>query len=111
MTTITHPPETNLGVVTSWMPLITPGPSIQSCSQAIYTQAGQAGVAIGFDPYFGLSINTKLTCLPQAVTLWWQQTESQTVTSLGPLVCPALYTQASSSVIDSSSTFIACCPS
>ena len=114
MTTITHPPETNFGVVTSWLPVPTAWPSVEQCSSAIYSQYGSGGVAIAFDPYYGLNIDQELTCLPPDVTSWWDQktqTPVQTVTSLGPLVCPGLYTTALSSALNSLSTFIACCPS
>jgi hypothetical protein len=113
MTTITHPPETNNGVVTSWLPVTTAWPSIQQCSTDIYSQLG-GGVALAFDPYYGRFINTQITCLPPAATLWWSrvlQTPAQTITGLGPLECPQLYTTGTTSVINPMSTFVACCPS
>jgi hypothetical protein len=113
MTTINHLPETNNGVVTSWLPVTTALPSIQQCSTAIYSQIG-GGVALAFDPWYGKFINTQITCLPPAATLWWSQdlqSLSFTVTSLGPFECPQLYTTATTSALDSMSTFVACCPS
>ena len=110
MTTVTHPAETNNGVVTSWLPLPTAWPSVQPCSTDIYSQVG-GGLALAFDPWYGKEIDTRLTCLPPAATLWWSQSPGQTVTSLGPLACPELYTTGTTSVINSQSTFIACCPS
>jgi len=114
MTTTTRPPETNGGVVTTWLPVTSAWFSVSQCATAIYSQQGGVGaVAIAFDPFYGLSIDTQLTCLPPAVTSWWnqvQQTPAQTVTSLGPLVCPSQYTTGGSSIIDLISTSIACCP-
>jgi hypothetical protein len=111
MTTVTHPPETNDGVVTSWLPLPTAWPSVQPCSTDIYSESGGGGLARAFDPFYGKSIDTQITCLPPAATLWWSQSTGQTVTSLGPLACPELYTTATTSVVNSLSTFVACCPS
>lgn len=114
-TNVTRPAETNGGVVTSWLPVTSAWPSVEPCSAAIYSQVGNiiGLAAIAFDPFFGENINTELTCLPPFATSWWdqqQQTPAQTVTSLGPLVCPGLYTTATSSILNSMSTFIACCP-
>lgn len=54
--TVTRPPETNGGVVTSWLPLPTDGSAAPDRSTAIYSQVsggGQGPKAIAFDPYFG----------------------------------------------------------
>ena len=112
MATITHLPETNNGVVTSWLPVPTAWPSAPPCSTEIYTQIG-GGVARAFDPFYGKEIDTQNTCLPPAATLWWSQAQgpAQTVTSLGPLLCPEMYTTGTTSVLNSLSTFVACCPS
>jgi hypothetical protein len=113
MTTITHPPVTNNGVVTSWLPVTTAWPSIQQCSTDIYSQFG-GGLALAFDPYYGRFINTQISCLPPAATLWWSQvlqTPAQTITGLGPLECPQLCTTGTTSVINPMSTFVACRPS
>ncbi|KAF4624990.1 hypothetical protein G7Y89_g13179 [Cudoniella acicularis] len=109
--------ETLNGVVTSWFPASTAWPAVRQCSTLYYSHAqantgGFSGTA--FDPWYGQHWSTNLDCLPDAVTSWWQQTyltPVQTVTSVGPLVCPELYTTASTSVLDSSSTFVGCCPS
>jgi hypothetical protein len=116
MSTSTRPPETNSGVVTSWLPISTAWPSVSQCSTEIYSQLGGGGVAIGFDPYFGMYISSQTTCLPPVATEWWnqeKQTPAQTVTSLGggPSICPQLYTTAHTSILNSMSTFVACCPS
>lgn len=113
MSATTRAPETNGGVVTSWLPVSSAWPSVSQCSTEIYSQLG-GGVAIGFDPYYGIYISTQVTCLPPYATSWWNQpdqTPAQTRTSIGPLVCPQLYTTAYTSVVNSESTFIACCPS
>jgi hypothetical protein len=113
MATSTHSPETNSGVVTSWLPVSTPWPAVPQCSAEIYSQIG-GGSAIAFDPFFGQSINGQITCLPPAATLWWNQvyqTPAQTITSLGPFACPELYTTGTTSALNSLSTFIGCCPS
>jgi hypothetical protein len=67
--------------------------------------------AVALDPYYGESINAILTCHPQAVTLWEQQEPGyNTITDLGPLNCPALYTTASTSIVNALTTYVACCP-
>jgi hypothetical protein len=112
-----HPPQTDAaGIVTSWLPVTSAWPVIAECATGgIYTQQGGVGaVAIADDPYFGLNINSSLTCLPPFATLWWGESASVPVlthTSLGPLVCPGGYTPASTKVINAQSTFVACCPS
>jgi len=116
MTTTTRPPETNSGIITSWLEVTSAWPSVSQCSTEIYSQIGDGEglAAIAFDPYFGSSISTQITCLPPIATSWWNQvlqTPLQTITSIGPLVCPQLYTTATTSVLNPASTFVACCPS
>jgi hypothetical protein len=111
-----HPPETNGGIVTSWLPLTSAWPSVAECATGgIYSQIGANGaLAIAYDPYYGMSIDRSLTCLPPFATAWWSQTTTTpllTHTSLGPFVCPGGYTTATSSVVDDISTFVGCCPS
>lgn len=111
-----HPPETNSGIVTSWLAVASAWPAVPQCSTEIYSQIGTGDglAAIAFDPVFGESISTQVTCLPPFATSWWNQqaqTPLQTVTSIGPLVCPQLYTTAATSALNSASTFVACCPS
>jgi hypothetical protein len=117
MTTVAaHPPETNGGIVTSWLPLTSAWPSVAECvTGGIYSQIGANGaLAIAYDPYYGMSIDRSLTCLPPFATAWWSQTTTTpllTHTSLGPFVCPGGYTTATSSVVNDISTFVGCCPS
>lgn len=113
---VTHPPETNGGLVTSWLPITSAWPSIAECATGgIYSQIGSNGaLAIADDPYYGVSIDTSLTCLPPVATSWWSQTTATpllTRISLGPIVCPGGYTTAITSAVNDISTFVACCPS
>jgi hypothetical protein len=110
-----HPPETNGGIVTSWLPLTSTWPSVAECATGgIYSQIGANGaMAIADDPFYGISINRSLTCLPPFATLWWSQSITiplLTHTSLGPFVCPGGYTTATASVVNDISTFVGCCP-
>jgi hypothetical protein len=116
MTSVVHPPETNGGIVTSWLPITSAWPSIPECATGgIYSQLGGNGaLAIADDPYYGISIDTALTCLPPVATSWWDQSSATpllTHISLGPIVCPGGYTTATTSAVNDISTFIACCPS
>jgi hypothetical protein len=112
---VSHAPETNEGIVTSWIPITSAWPVVAECATGgIYSQIGPEGVAIADDPYYGININRSLTCLPPAATLWWDQSTTfplLTHTSLGPFVCPGDYTTATTSVVNNSSTFVGCCPS
>lgn len=101
----THPPETNRGVVTSYLP-VPSWSSVSGCSAEIYSDV----LFVALNPFYGQDILKTITCLPQAATLWWQQSGSQTTTELGPLTCPDLYTTASTSVVNAYTTFVACCP-
>ncbi|KAG6366697.1 hypothetical protein INS49_000876 [Diaporthe citri] len=69
---------------------------------------------VGWDPGYGISIDTNLRCMPEAATAWWDQDwlgpNSETVTSLGPLTCPEPFKQVTTSFADASSTSVACCP-
>jgi len=112
----THPPETNLGIVTSWLPLTTAYPSQSGCSADIYARWGiTSGYnAVAFDPDYGISVNTSVSCLPVQATTWWEQLGLQdttsTVISLGPVVCPAQYTTIGTSLVGVGSTLVVCCP-
>jgi len=116
-TNITRLPETNSGTVTSWLPITTTWPTITQCSTEIYSQTatvpGENVLAMGFDPYFNTIISPNVFCLPPEATSWWQQpqqTPQLTVTSIGPIICPGLYSTATTSVLNSESTWVACCP-
>ncbi|KAF4632821.1 hypothetical protein G7Y89_g5302 [Cudoniella acicularis] len=112
--TTTRGLEINNGVVTKWIPLTTTNPpaSQAQCSSAIYFQPGNPYSLIAFDPYYGLDIDTKVTCLQTEMTQWWEQYAdgSHTVVNLGPFSCPGGYTTATASTINSASTFVGCCP-
>lgn len=108
--------QTRNGVTTSWLPITSTWPAVRACSTLVYSHSGDGKTFSGtvFDPWYAQHWNTAVTCLPPQVTSWWQQTlatPQNTITSLGPMVCPELYTTASTSQVDASSTFIACCPS
>lgn len=112
---VSHPPETNEGIVTSWLPLTSAWPSVSQCATGgIYSQLGESGVPIAYDPFFGVSLEPSITCLPPAATSWWSESTGiplLTHVSIGPVVCPGGYTTATTSVVNNSSTFVACCPS
>ncbi len=111
-----HPPETNSDIVTSWLPITSAWPAVPECQTGgIYSQIGDNGaLQIAYDPFFGISVEPSLTCLPPFATLWWSESTTVplfTKTSLGPLVCPEAYSTAYSSTLNAQSTFVACCPS
>ena len=112
---LSHPPETGTATVTSWVPLTTAFPYQSGCSTAYWARWGfSAGYnAVAFDPAYGTSVDSNTICLPSAVTEWWDQggSTSATITSIGPIVCPEAYTTASTSILNSLSTFVVCCPS
>jgi hypothetical protein len=113
---VTHPPETRSGTTTSWLPLTT-GSAPDGCSTLLWASILNTKIpfsAVAFDPFYAQQFDSATTCLPDYATAWWEQFQTQTygptVTSLGNMECPHLYTTAMSSALDSSSTFIACCP-
>ncbi|KAH6668175.1 hypothetical protein B0J14DRAFT_674648 [Halenospora varia] len=113
MTTLRAPEIAN-GTITSWLPLVTPGPITQQakCSSAMYFLPGVTSELLAFDPYYGKWIDTQVRCLASEQTAWWHQ-HSDGVTSdlnLGPFACPAGYTTAATSSINAISTFVGCCP-
>ncbi|PMD55232.1 uncharacterized protein K444DRAFT_617695 [Hyaloscypha bicolor E] len=96
---------------TSFLPLSTPWPLIGECSSLFVSQTSLSGL-YAFDPY--LPTQSAIQCLPPEATAWWDQftAPGATPTVLGgvSLVCPQAYTTAATSVIDSSSTLVGCCP-
>ena len=108
-----YPPETNAGVVTSWVPLMaTFTPSIGCESK--FRLNGPSLVA--YDPGYGLDIDPKVKCAPPAVTTWWEQGRlgkgndaGHTAASLGPMTCPNAWSTVATSVRDTS-TLAMCCP-
>jgi hypothetical protein len=96
---------------TSFLPLRTPWPLIGECSSLFVSQTSLNGL-YAFDPY--LPTQSSIQCLPPEATAWWDQftAPGATPTVLGgvSLVCPQAYTTAATSVIDSSTTLVGCCP-
>ncbi|KAI1104752.1 hypothetical protein F4804DRAFT_176767 [Jackrogersella minutella] len=105
-------PETNRGVVTSWIPITTAYPHQAGCENFLWKFVPT--VIAAWDPGYGLSVNPEATCLPKPVTTWWLQDRlgptTETILSIGPITCPEDYYTATASAKDSSSTFVACCP-
>lgn len=110
MTTATRAPELNNGILTSWLPLTTTYPVVDNCSSAFFASGNaQTNVVYLYDPNQAEAQFTT-HCLPDVATSWWDQSDTATITSLGPFVCPAAYTAAYSEIVDGSSTLTACCP-
>lgn len=108
-----RPPESRSGTITSWIPLVTPYSMFaDGCPSAFLGQADGDSI-IGWDPAYGISIDKNMRCMPEAVTAWWDQDRlgpnSETVTSIGPLICPEPFKQVHT-LGDASSTKVACCP-
>ncbi|CAJ2502669.1 Uu.00g100630.m01.CDS01 [Anthostomella pinea] len=105
-------PETNAGVVTSWIPITTAHPDQAGCDG--YKWRFVPDTIAAWDPGYGISVQTDATCLPKAVTTWWLADRlglnTQTVLSVGPITCPEAYYTASVSAKDESSSLVACCP-
>ncbi|KAI1467980.1 uncharacterized protein F4812DRAFT_459262 [Daldinia caldariorum] len=105
-------PETNGGIVTSWIPITTAHPHQPGCENFVWKWA--TNVIAAWDPGYGVSVKTDATCHPKPVTTWWLQdhlgSNRQTVFSLGPVTCPSDYYTATMSAKDASSTYVACCP-
>ncbi|KAK6076789.1 hypothetical protein SCUP234_03200 [Seiridium cupressi] len=99
-------PETNGGIVTSWAPVTTDFTAASECSSLQF--ANNPPVVAGWDPGYGVSVDSRYTCHPKAVTTWWLAallgTNANTVFSLGPITCPPEYTTAGSSSKDATST-------
>ncbi|KAI0134107.1 hypothetical protein BJ170DRAFT_184961 [Xylariales sp. AK1849] len=106
-------PETHEGIVTSWIPITTEFPTAPGCSEALWKWI--PSILAAWDPGYGVYVDQQTTCLPKPVTTWWLSdrlgNNPYTVISLGPVTCPEAYYTATSSIKDSSSTFVACCPS
>ncbi|KAH7140021.1 hypothetical protein B0J13DRAFT_558795 [Dactylonectria estremocensis] len=112
----THPPEENGSLVTSWLPMSTAWPSSSGCGD-YWWKVVESTVA-AWDPGYGLSVDTDLTCQPPQLTAWWNADMSvdvaETQMSIGPVVCPEAYTTANTQVRvvnGESRTLVACCPS
>ncbi len=120
-TTTTFSKSVQLGngnLVTAWLPLSTPWPSIASCSAQIYAKnSGPGATLLAYDPLYGQSIfplaSTQVPCLPPQVTSSWQQNSNPGITTLlGPMfVCPAAYSAVQTILINTTTQHILCCPS
>jgi hypothetical protein len=104
-------PETHSGVVTSWVPITTAYPTVQGCDSLYWSVV--ANTVAAWDPGYGLNVADS-SCLPRPATTWWNQgllgENPQTKFSIGPITCPQAYYTARTSVKDSSSTLVGCCP-
>jgi hypothetical protein len=110
-----HPPETNFGTVTSWIPLTTAWPLTTACFSSFdcFGDFATGAPIFIFDPLYGISVDTAFRCLPPAVTTWWDQQnngDTGTIVSLGPVMCPVAYTTAYTSLVNGQSTLVGCCP-
>ncbi|RDW73318.1 hypothetical protein BP6252_07225 [Coleophoma cylindrospora] len=111
--TTTHPAELNNGVWTSWLPVTTAWPANPTCSSAAWVHYGiQATPGFWpyvYDPAYGQTVSSDLSCLPTEATQWLNGATTvsgvSTVYSLGPLVCPEAYTTVSTSINTGSSTY------
>ncbi|KAK4236479.1 hypothetical protein C8A03DRAFT_45525 [Achaetomium macrosporum] len=109
-----YPPETNDGVVTSWVTLTTVFTPSIGC-ESKFRLNGPSLVA--YDRGYGLDIDPKVKCAPPAVTTWWEQGRlgggndaGHTAASLGPMTCPNAWTTVVTSIRGASSTLAMCCP-
>ncbi|KAI1657336.1 hypothetical protein F4813DRAFT_361102 [Daldinia decipiens] len=105
-------PETNTGIVTSWIPIPTAHPHQPGCENSLWKFVPT--IIAAWDPGYGLSVGGVTTCHPKPVTTWWLQERlgpiRETILSLGPITCPSDYYTATVSAKDASSTYVACCP-
>jgi hypothetical protein len=61
--------EINSSTTTSWIPLTTAWPSQSGCDEALWSF--QPNLVVGWDPGYGINVDTSLTCLPPGATTWW----------------------------------------
>lgn len=111
-----RPIEVVSGVTTAWLPVTTAWPSNSQCETAMYNLRELPTLSpVLYDPYYGQQINALLSCLPPQATSWWRSGNNDgtrsTIISMGPIVCPEMYTTALTQTLNSLSTFVACCPS
>lgn len=78
--TATRLPETVAGVVTSWLPLITPYPVVNGCNSSWYSPGNPgAGARLHeFDPNDNNALSVT-HCLPDVATSWWNQNSAVVV--------------------------------
>jgi hypothetical protein len=116
--TSTHPQETNLGVITTWLPMITVAPGFvpsQMCSIPFYLApqdvAGQDVYdALAFDPWYGRFINTSIQCLSDAATVYHWENRLFNDYRARPLRIPFSVSTVVTSALDNETTFVGCCP-
>ncbi|CZR63145.1 uncharacterized protein PAC_13042 [Phialocephala subalpina] len=111
--TTSRSPELVNGILTSWIPFTTPGTANTApCSTAMYVLEGRPDFIAVYDPWYGQHVNTALQCMAKEQTTWWDQTAAPATTFLlGPFACPTQFTTGTTSVINSETTLVGCCPS
>ncbi|KAJ5628946.1 hypothetical protein N7490_011174 [Penicillium lividum] len=110
----TIPAQTDGSTITSFVPLTTVYTFPSSCSTK-YRLDGPSLMA--FDPAYGIDVQTGVDCVPPAQTTWWESEvvtgtgDYTTVRSIGPIECPSDWSTLATSIKDSTSTAVMCCPS
>lgn len=108
---------TQSGTVTSYLPLTTTYVAPRNCFSTFFVHGlFPSQPAFAFDPNLNLfDIDSQLQCLPPPAVTWWEQnpTVDSTSIAIGPVICPAAYTTATTLVVDlhSQTTLVGCCPS
>lgn len=106
----TYVNELNNGTLTTWIPLSTAYPIVEGCNSALFCPTD----ILSFGEFYAWDPNHQYitSCLPEAASLWWNQLNSNTatITSLGPFVCPSAYVAAYTEIVNQESYFTACCP-
>ncbi|KAJ5151655.1 hypothetical protein N7492_009950 [Penicillium capsulatum] len=105
-----YEPETTKGKTTSFQPLTTTFTPPSACKSAYVWEDR----LVGYDPGYGVSVDTNLACGPGAFTTWWMQGhlgDGDTRISIGPMTCPQDWSTVATSVRSKSSTLEMCCPS
>ncbi|KAJ5527893.1 hypothetical protein N7513_012052 [Penicillium frequentans] len=113
----TIPPRTGTaGAVTSFVPLTTVFTANPVCSELFVRFASNPHGLMGYDPYYGNSIDPLYNCNPSVVSRWFKQSRSgpiqpgETGISMGPFSCPLGWNTVASQIKSSSSTLAECCP-
>ncbi|CAK7231220.1 hypothetical protein SBRCBS47491_007857 [Sporothrix bragantina] len=102
------------GTPTVFVPLDLAWPSSTDCTSNIYlhTPVASPNTFIAWDPLYGAAMVTSAqSCLPEQVTIWWNQPASSLFTALGPaFYCPGAYSPILTVVVASSLHQTFCCP-
>ncbi|KAI0141639.1 hypothetical protein GGR57DRAFT_487094 [Xylariaceae sp. FL1272] len=117
----TRPPETDLGTVTSWLPVTTRHPAYAQCTDgfAVYSAYTSLDQSLYRAPtlWRPKASNLYVTdrCLPREATTssnsqWFVDDGLSTYISLGPVVCPEAYYTALTEELGTT-TSLFCCPS